>query len=558
VIGNGAYAEAPIPTAVEGCRGISEVLTQGGFKVVGLWDARRDDILRAVQTFSQLLERGGTGIIYYAGHAVQYEGRNYLVAVDSKISGPEDLRSEGIDLDLLFDPLIVARSPASVIILDASRANPWQQRVPGNLRGLATPELVKGITVISAAAPGRLAGGSPQTESVFATQLAQAMGTPGLGLDAVINRTKSAVGRVVRDQSIWQSSPVSSELIITPVEAVRPQQDTVRAQPADAVEVGFWDTIKNSPSAADFQAYLSAYPQGQFAAIARAKLAQLQPKAAESAPNREAGGAAPAQGQAPSQQAPAGNQAAAQATSQAAPASSPVLRECPTCPEMVLIPAGGFTMGAADVFPFEAPVHNVTIAKPFYVGRREVTFDEWDACIKEGGCQYRPGDRGQGRGLNPVTDLDWNDANTYIAWLSKKTGQVYRLPTEAEWEYAARAGSKTRYYWGNAIEKDRANCNGCNTNLINKMTETGSFPPNAFGLLDMAGNAAEWVQDCWAENYKSAPEDGSAYTPPGCHERVLRGGSFNNDARFVRTAARFKYDFDVRYYANGFRIVRER
>lgn len=215
------------------------------------------------------------------------------------------------------------------------------------------------------------------------------------------------------------------------------------------------------------------------------------------------------------------------------------------------------TMGSKDGFAFEAPVHEVTIAKPFYMGRREVTFDEWDACLGEGGCQYRPGDRGQGRGQRPVSDVDWNDAKAYVAWLSRKTGKTYRLPTEAEWEYAARAGTKTAFYWGNTVEKDHANCTGCATNAPNRTLASGGFPPNAFGLLDMAGNAAEWVEDCWEDSYKAAPKDGSAFTKADCRERVLRGGAFNNDQRFVRTAARFKYDFDVRYYANGFRVVRE-
>lgn len=145
-----------------------------------------------------------------------------------------------------------------------------------------------------------------------------------------------------------------------------------------------------------------------------------------------------------------------------------------------------------------------------------------------------------------------------MGWLSRKTGKTYRLPSEAEWEYAARAGTKTAYYWGNALEKDRANCAACNTNPLKNTVATGTFPPNAFGLLDMAGNAAEWVEDCWVDNYKTAPKDGSAFAKPECRERVLRGGSFNNDQRFVRTAARFKYDYVVRYYANGFRVVRER
>ena len=178
--------------------------------------------------------------------------------------------------------------------------------------------------------------------------------------------------------------------------------------------------------------------------------------------------------------------------------------------------------------------------KPFYIGRREVTFEEWDACLAEGGCKQKPDDRGLGRSRRPVTDLDWDDAKSYVAWLSRKTGKTYRLPSESEWEYVARAGTTTTYPWGRAVEKDRANCVGCTSDTVKKAIDTGSFPPNAFGVYDMAGNAAEWVEDCWSDNYKGAPTDGSAWTKPQCRERVLRGGSFNNDPRYLRSAARIQ------------------
>jgi formylglycine-generating enzyme required for sulfatase activity len=156
-----------------------------------------------------------------------------------------------------------------------------------------------------------------------------------------------------------------------------------------------------------------------------------------------------------------------------------------------------------------------------------------------------------------VSDVDWSDTKTYLAWLTRKTGKNYRLPTESEWEYAARGGTTTTYPWGQTLEKGKANCMGCNVEQVNHTITVGSFPPNGFGLYDMAGNAAQWVEDCWHPNYKGAPSDGSAWVTPSCTERVLRGGSFNNDPRYLRSAARFKYDFDVRYYTNGFRVVRE-
>lgn len=559
VIANGAYAEAPIEDAVAGARQVADLLRQGGFKMFYLENARRDEIQQGLAGFARALERGAQGLVYYAGHAVQYQGRNYLVSVDSWITGPADLRREAIDLDLLLDPLIVARTPGSVVILDASRANPWQGKLAGNVRGLAEPEQMRSIAFICSAAPGRIIGAGAKSGGAFAEQLVQAMKTPDLSIAEIANRTRVGVTRINRDQRVWQSNPPVSLVVL-------PASRAAAAKPADAVELGFWETIKDSGNPADYSSYLGAYPEGQFALIAKSRLAELQRKAspvaaAGAAPSSTAKLAGERTAAASPEQAPAPSPApAAPALAPAAPpapAAAPV-RDCPTCPELVLVPPGTMTMGATDGFAFETPVHQVTIAQPFYIGRREVTFDEWDACLAEGGCQYRPGDRGQGRGMRPAVDLDWNDAQAYVIWLTRKTGKNYRLPTEAEWEYAARAGTKTAFYWGGAIDKDKANCAGCNTQALNQATPAGTFPPNAFGLLDMAGNAAEWVEDCWEDNYRNAPKDGSAVKKADCRERVLRGGSFNNDQRFVRSAARFKYDFDVRYYTNGFRVVREK
>jgi formylglycine-generating enzyme required for sulfatase activity/class 3 adenylate cyclase len=230
-------------------------------------------------------------------------------------------------------------------------------------------------------------------------------------------------------------------------------------------------------------------------------------------------------------------------------------RDCSDCPEMKAVPAGSFEMGLSDVL-YAKPLHRVTIAAPFAIGVREVTFDEWDACVAEGGCTYRPNDRGWGRGTRPVIDVSWNDAKAFLAWLSRKTGQKYRLPSEAEWEYAARGGTATAFHWGREAEAGHANCENCAVPAARRTLAAGSFQPNAFGLFDTAGNAAEWVEDCWNESYRDAPRDGSAWVRGDCEQRVLRGGSFASRADAVRPGARFRYDRDVRYYANGFRVVR--
>jgi formylglycine-generating enzyme required for sulfatase activity len=238
------------------------------------------------------------------------------------------------------------------------------------------------------------------------------------------------------------------------------------------------------------------------------------------------------------------------------PEPGEVFRDCPECGEVVVVPSGEFEMGAADT-PFEKPVHRVTIGRPFAIGRREVTFDEWDQCVAAAGCSFRGDDHGWGRGNRPILDISWDDAKMFVRWLAQKTGKPYRLPSEAEWEYAARAGTTTAFWWGRDVGDRRANCEDCGGPPARMTLPAGSFRPNAFGLFDTAGNVAEWVEDCWNDTYKGAPRDGSPWTSGQCNLRVLRGGSFASKATAIRSAARFRYDEDVRYYANGFRVARD-
>jgi formylglycine-generating enzyme required for sulfatase activity len=222
---------------------------------------------------------------------------------------------------------------------------------------------------------------------------------------------------------------------------------------------------------------------------------------------------------------------------------------------LVVVPAGTFNMGSSA--PFEGPVHKVTFAKPFAVGRFEVTFDEWDRCVADKGCSFRPDDKGLGRGKRPVINVSWLDAKEFTAWLSAKTGKKYRLPTEAEWEYVARGGTNSPFWWGQAIGQGQANCRECNSGNVLQTLPVGSFKSNPFGIYDTSGNAAEWVEDCWNDSYRGVPQDGTAATGGQCGWRVLRGGAFDGQAKSVASAARFRYDHDVRYPANGFRVWRE-
>jgi formylglycine-generating enzyme required for sulfatase activity len=268
-------------------------------------------------------------------------------------------------------------------------------------------------------------------------------------------------------------------------------------------------------------------------------------------------------------------------------------QECRDCPVMVGIPSGKFLMGSpaneSGRFDAEGPQHEVAV-KAFALGKYPVTSDEFLAFLKESG--YQPalcnptldmGWRSPGGGRAdppyqgdlprwPAVCLDWRDANKYIDWLNAKAAAArrqaaratgpYRLPTEAEWEYAARAGTTTARWWGDAIGENHANCNGCGGQWDNRLyANVDSFAPNPFGLYGMLGNAWQWTADCWHPDYQAAPSDGSAWSDKACSEHVIRGGSWHNLPVFVRSAARLasgrdKGNYDYSDLA-GFRVARD-
>jgi formylglycine-generating enzyme required for sulfatase activity/TRAP-type uncharacterized transport system substrate-binding protein len=216
--------------------------------------------------------------------------------------------------------------------------------------------------------------------------------------------------------------------------------------------------------------------------------------------------------------------------------------------EMVRLPGGPFLMGSDDD-PSERPIHRVTIA-PFAIARYPVTVRQWKECVAARGCP----DIAAGGDNAPMTDVSWDDAQRFVAWLAKLTGKAYRLPSEAEWEYAARAGTRTRYWWGNQMMRGMADCKGCGDSYDPRHpVKVASFPPNPFGLRDMTGTVAEWVEDCWHRNYYGAPADNSPWNGGDCRQHVLRGGSWQNDPSYLRASSRDAYDTSVRYLTHGLR-----
>jgi len=346
-----------------------------------------------------------------------------------------------------------------------------------------------------------------------------------------------------------------------------PDSDEVRA------ELLFWESVKDSRNPEELRAYLVAYPRGRFVRLAEIRLgsdtdpargdkgADATPIPADARPVPDGQGSQasipPSQGGPPGVGEPAPGAAPQKPPGMPAGVKpGEAFRDCDTCPQLVVIPAGRFRMGANAQGATEAPVHEVVIPRDFAMGRFEVLTEEWDSCVREGGCLPSPQTLSDAQ--LPIANLSWDDTSAYVKWLSAKTGKTYRLPTESEWEYAARAGTSTRYVWGDDKGDALANCADCGSRWGGKQpSPVGTFQANPFGLYDLHGNVWEWTQDCWNPSYVGAPSDGGPWLRGDCLSPVLRGGSWALDHDSMPASRRTHYDRDVRYYLNGFRVVRE-
>jgi formylglycine-generating enzyme required for sulfatase activity/serine/threonine protein kinase len=232
-----------------------------------------------------------------------------------------------------------------------------------------------------------------------------------------------------------------------------------------------------------------------------------------------------------------------------------IIKDCEQCPTMVVIPAGSFMMGSNTGKANEKPPHYVKIDE-FILSQTEVTFEQWDACLADKICTHNPMDDMLGRTNLAVMNVNWNDTQLFLKWLNNKSKRNYRLPTEAEWEYAARAGSTTAYSWGERIGNNNVSCIGCNTGVDkNKINKIKNYRPNAFGIYDMHGNVWEWTADCWHPNYSGAPSDGEAWEPNDCKRFVVRGGSGGNSPEDLRSASRGAQNSNQRLNSIGFRVA---
>ena len=538
VIGNSAYKHTPVlANPKHDAADMVKTLRQLGFQVVDGRDLNKTDMDRTILRFAEKLTGATLGAFFYAGHGLQVNGINYLVPIDAKLSTAYALEFEMVRLDKV-QRVMEGATQTNIIFLDACRDNPLARNLARALgarsisigRGLAHVEAGLGTLISYATQPDAVAFDGKGRNSPYTAALKRHLLTPGEDLTSVLIAVRNDVLTATnRRQVPWDQHALRAKLYLRgrPGPARIPgagdlaRQARITQQIARARSIQELDILlRLEPSrAAEIEARKLALLQE---ARHRDPLATLVPGSGRSARDRLADGSV-----------------------------------CPYCPEMVVVPAGSFQMGSNKGDEDEKPVHTVKIGRPFAVGKFEVTFAEWDACVVAGGCAHKPDDQGWGRGRRPVISVSWDDVQHYVAWLSKKTGKAYRLLSEAEWEYAARARTTTRYAFGDRISKRQAQFSERQILSAGNTLKVGSFQPNAFGLYDMHGNAWEWVTDCWNKSYSGAPTDGAAWTKGNCSLRVLRGGAWSIDARSLRSADRDKsWMADSRGRDIGFRIAR--
>lgn len=580
VIGNAAYANEPLGNARNDARAMSEVLLSLGVEVIRREDMDARAMRQALAEFDRRLRDGGVGLFYFAGHGLRVAGRTLLLPVDADRRSPVSLVTRGIDLRFVLAAMSAPRPhQLNLLILDTCLNNPFAGST-GSAGSAALPEQT---LIAHATAPGSIAI-EGEGHGIYTEALIRAMRQPsrkvfgGTGVFDMFARAAADVRRITGGRQLpW----IASSLTMPSAGAVNDESEgeavpagrgrgVMPKDSAEQYELTFWESIKDSTHASDYEAYLQAYPDGRFAALARARVERLRasaPKAQAQQPAQRppAPKAVPERAKAAAQSVPPAKPPSASASAPApneqpaasAPPAKGGIQDCAACPVLIALPAGSFTMGSNTGDPSEKPAHQVTLGKPFAIGKYEVTVEQWKACTDAGACAQVTGDSNRA-GNTPVRDVSWDDAQRYVKWLTKVSGHPYRLPTEAEWEYAARGGTSTRYWWGERMRQGQANCKECGDPWqADGPAKAGSFAANPYGLHDTSGSVWEWVQDCWHNSYKGAPANGHAWEEANCRMRVIRGGSWREGANYMPSSTRFKYDAAVRQSQNGFRVARD-
>ncbi len=518
-----------VPAMAQG-RKVALVIGNGSYRHAPALAAMR----RALRSFGDSANGAEVALLYFAGHGMQMGRRdraeNYLLPVDATLQDARDTDDEALALSKVMDFLEGAQN--RIIVLDACGDNPLAQRMANTgatrsaSRGLAPPESAgSGTLVAFATAPGSVAADGTGRNSPFTSALLEHLGTPGLDAQALFTRVRQRVHETTSGRQVpWNNDALLRPVYLAGLPAGAAAVPAPAPAPAsannDALDLAFWQSIQASRNVADFEEYRRQFPQGRFAGLALNRIGDLRG---------------------------AGTQPAAQ-TGTAPPANPPTRgypvavgqsfrdQGCPGgCPELTVIPAGSYMMGSPDGEAGreldEGPRRRVTLREPLALGRFHVTVAEYRAfadatrradatscyTVVDGQWRDAPGRNWRSPGFQqtdrePVVCVSWDDAQAYAAWLTQRTGQGYRLPSEAEWEWAARGrqdGVSTRWWWGEDGAAQCRNANGADqtgypgnaqaapcADGFSHTSAVGRFGENGFRLHDMAGNAWQWLEDC--------------------------------------------------------------
>lgn len=522
VIGNDNYRQVnALQNARADAKAIANALSRAGFKADLRLDLDEKGMKSALRDFKRSLSGGDEAVFFFAGHGVQLGTSNYLLPVDIRGENEEQVKDDSIALQRVLDDLQEQRVRFTLAIVDACRDNPFkgQGRALGG-RGLAPTMATTGQVVLFSAGTGqqaldRLDENDRNPNGLFTRVFIKAMEQPGVPVDRVLRNVRNEVVQLARSVGHEQvpalyDQAVGDYYFYPPVAGLVPQ---LPAAPLPEL------------------ALLDAFPPS-------------------AGPSRRQDDASPAPVQI----------AAAPASPPPRPAAA---GDCPDCPEMVRIPAGSFLMGSPETETGrsgdEGPLHRVTLPA-YYLGKYEVTQGQWKALMGS-----NPSFNKSCGDTCPVENVSWDEVQEYIRRLNQKSGRRYRLPSEAEWEYAARANTTTPFWTGPIITTSQANFNGNFTYndspkgiARGKSLPVGSLPANPFGLHDIHGNVWEWTQDCWHDSYAGAPTEGSPWLGgPDCGQRVQRGGSWGGNPLNIRSAVRNRAATSARGNFTGFRLARD-
>ena len=599
VIGNSNYGTGigALKNPVNDARDMSSLLKRKGFKVTTLTNANQRQMKQSIAKFTkQLNEKNAVGLFFYAGHGIEVGGRNYLIPLNANINGEGDVQYEAVDAGRVMSGMEYAGNNLNMVILDACRNNPFARSFRSASRGLARMDPPKGSLILYATSPGDVAADGSGRNGMFTQHLLKAMDTPGFTVEKVFKTTANQVYKSTNKKQLpWQSGVMLGDFYFT-INA--PQANTVTinssASNSGQAEILFWESIKSETAPDFFRSYLQQYPQGIYAQLAKLKI-------------QRDGTIVVAE---PSQQTAVEKVSLSIKTSpdnaririlnigpkyqqgiQLKPGRyhievsqsgykrhtewielknedtihSVVLKEKQQAEtytqatnterlstdyngiKMVSVPAGCFQMGSNKGDSDEKPIHRVCLSA-YDIGKYEVTQAQWQKIMGNNPSYFK------GRN-KPVEKVSWDDVQGFIRKLNQQTGKNFRLPTEAEWEYACRSGGRDQKY-----------CGGNNLNSVGwysdnsgrKTHDVGQKQANGLGLYDMSGNVWEWVEDWYGDDYYSNGPSNNPHGASGGSFRVFRGGSWYNFASFLRSANRFRSSPDNRFYYLGFRLARTR